>query len=68
MLGAELLLQLAKGDDQLVATYRSDDKLQFASKQFKLIGDNDPKAFDSVDWQLCDLLDLTRLEEVLQEK
>lgn len=67
MLGTELLLQLAKGDDQLVATYRSDEKLQFASKQFKLIGDNDLKAFNSIDWQLCDLLDLTRLEEVLRD-
>ncbi len=65
MLGTELILQLADGEDQIVATYRSEAKLDFAKNQFKLLGDEDLRIFDSVDWQCCDLLDIPRLEEIL---
>lgn len=65
MLGTELLFQLAERGDHLVSTYRTDHKLNFARKQFQLIGDEGLKACSSVDWQNCDLLDLPRLREVL---
>lgn len=67
MLGAELLYQLAGSGHDIVASYRSEEKLDFARRQFALKGENASDLFAGISWRACDLLDVAGLEELLKD-
>ena len=66
MLGSELMLQLLREGHELTATYRSAHKIDFTRRQFELAGQSDESSFSRIRWEQCDLLDVVRLEEVMQ--
>lgn len=67
MLGTELLCQLAGCGHDIVASYRSEAKLEFARRQFELRDENSGVLFDKITWKSCDLLDITGLEDLLTD-
>jgi nucleoside-diphosphate-sugar epimerase len=68
LLGSHLLLELTRNNNKpITAIYRNKDKIAFVKSLFDHYLSGDTKEyFDRITWEKCDLLDLPRLEMLIE--
>ncbi|PWH84739.1 NAD-dependent epimerase/dehydratase family protein [Brumimicrobium oceani] len=67
LLGSHLLVELSQQHDEITAIYRNKSKINTVKKCFEYyLKENAEEYFKKVNWVECDVLDIPRLEEVIQ--
>jgi len=67
LLGSHLLVKLTQQHDEITAIYRNKDKIETVEDCFKFyLKDEGKKHFKKIKWKKCDVLDVPRLEELME--
>jgi dihydroflavonol-4-reductase len=67
LIGSHLLIELTSRDEHIVAVYRNSERLEIVRQVFNYyLGEKAESRFEIIRWEVCDILDVPRLEELMQ--
>ncbi|OFX75864.1 MAG: hypothetical protein A2X12_04955 [Bacteroidetes bacterium GWE2_29_8] len=67
LVGSHLLIKLVERGEDVIAIYRTKEKLEYVKKIFGYYTDKPLDVFNKIQWEECDLLDVFKLEEIVEQ-